>query len=248
MNPYAEFWEPYQGVVSLTFDDGRPTQLEHAIPMMDAHGLRGTFYLCPGGDDWRERLEPWVAVAQRGHEIGNHTISHPSPRNLSPETGRAYDDLDLGEIEREIVSARERLGEIAPHQTAWTFCYPCYHTHVGFGPTRQSYIPVVEKHCVAGRGKGEYGQGNCPDAVDLGFVYGLPCERMSAWEMIGLVEDLAVGKGRWVVLVFHDISGDRLSTSRFDFEQLCAYLERRRDVVRCAPVIDVAVEIRASRE
>ena len=62
MDPHA-CWAPYAGAVSLTFDDGRPSQLRKAIPTMERHGIRGTFYLGPRGDDFRERLEPWVEVA-----------------------------------------------------------------------------------------------------------------------------------------------------------------------------------------
>src|SRR5438034_1214932 len=46
------------GVVSLTFDDGMTSQLQIGIPMLNDHGLPGTFYLNPRGDDWPERLEP----------------------------------------------------------------------------------------------------------------------------------------------------------------------------------------------
>jgi peptidoglycan/xylan/chitin deacetylase (PgdA/CDA1 family) len=58
-------WGPYGGAVSFTFDDGHPSQLEKAVPAMDERNLKGTFSLCPGGSNWRERMEPWRAVAAR---------------------------------------------------------------------------------------------------------------------------------------------------------------------------------------
>ncbi|MDP7399235.1 MAG: polysaccharide deacetylase family protein [Lentisphaeria bacterium] len=244
MEPFA----PQHGAVSLTFDDGRPTQLEHAVPVMDRLDLRGTFYLVPSGDDWRERLEPWCDVARSGHEIGNHTVSHPAPGNLYAVSTACYDELTLDDMERDIREAQARLEQIAPHQEAWTFCYPCYHTDVGTGSRRQSYIPLVNGMFAAGRGADQYGFGNLPDRVDIACIGGLACERMTADEMIGLVEELAIRQGHWVVFVFHDISGNQLSTAERDFRQLCEYIADRKDSLWCAPLVEVAVKIRESRE
>jgi peptidoglycan/xylan/chitin deacetylase (PgdA/CDA1 family) len=37
-----------EGAVSLTFDDGLPTQLVTAVPVLDSNGLHGTFYVNAG--------------------------------------------------------------------------------------------------------------------------------------------------------------------------------------------------------
>jgi peptidoglycan/xylan/chitin deacetylase (PgdA/CDA1 family) len=244
VKPFA----PQQGAVSLTFDDGRPTQLEHAVPIMDDLGLRGTFYLIPSGDDWRERLEPWCGVARSGHEIGNHTTLHPATGNLFATSTACYDDLTLEAIEDDIREAQTRLEQIAPHQEAWSFCYPYYHTDVGTGSQRRSYIPLVNGMFAAGRGREQYGFGNLPERVDIACVGGQACERMTVFEMIGLVEELAIGQGQWVIFVFHDISGNQLSTTERDFRQLCKYIADRKDSLWCAPLVEVAVKVRESRE
>ena len=59
-----------QAAISLTFDDGMASQLDIAVPMLDAHGLRATFYPI-AGDDYRQTLAPWQGVAEAGHEIGS---------------------------------------------------------------------------------------------------------------------------------------------------------------------------------
>ena len=33
--------------LSLTFDDGRPSQVTHAIPLLDSFGVKATFYSQP---------------------------------------------------------------------------------------------------------------------------------------------------------------------------------------------------------
>jgi peptidoglycan/xylan/chitin deacetylase (PgdA/CDA1 family) len=242
--PKAPLWDPYQGAVSLTFDDGTPNQLEKAVPALDEFGLKATFYLQPKGDDWRTRLEPWRVVAARGHEIGNHTLTHPCPGSILGAAGAAagLEAMTLADIEGDIQAAQQRLEQLAPHQVEWTFAYPCYCTHVGRGPGRQSYVPVVARGFLAGRAGGEYGFGNPPAAVDLACAAGLPVERMSGYEMIGLVEEITA-RGHWAVLVFHEIDGPRLTVGSHDLRMLLNHLRRRKEVIWTAPVVEVARKI-----
>ena len=243
---HSAFWKPYTGAVSLTFDDGRPCQLQKAIPMLNKFGLRGSFYINPRGDAWRERLAPWAEVAQAGHEVGNHTLSHFCSNNLIGRPG-GLDDHSLEDVEADILAAQERLAEIAPHQRHWSFAYPCYQTFVGRGNTHQSYVPVVARHFICGRAGGEYGIANIPHLVDLACVHGLATDRMSGFEMIGLVEALA-SKGQWVILTFHDIDGSRLTVGAYDFNLLLDYLQRRSDAIWTAPIAEVAEKIAAAQD
>lgn len=238
-------WAPYGGAVSLTFDDGTQNHLEKVIPALDARDLKGTFYLFPEEENWREVYAPWKEVAAAGHEIGNHSLSHPCSNNLFATRG-GLEDMNLEEIEKDILAAQERLDEIAPHQEEWTFAYPCYNTFVGVGTSRRSYVPVVAKHFLAGRASGEHGFGNRPDLIDLSCICATGVERMSASEMIGIVEELT-GKNHWVVLVFHEIDGQRLTVASHDFHLLLDHLARRKDSILTAPVVDVAQKIRACR-
>lgn len=236
-----EFWAPYQGAVSLTFDDGTPEQLERAVPLLDQFDLKATFYLRPHGEEWQRRYAPWREVALNGHEIGNHTLSHPCSCNVGSVV-RSLESMTLAEIEADILGAQERLQSLVPHQRYWTFAYPCSCTFVGRGKNRQSYVPVVAQHFLAGCTVGEYGFANAPALVDLACARGLSVERMSGFEMIGLVEELTA-RGLWVILVFHEIDGQRLSVGSHDFRMLLGYLRRRDKQVWTAPVFAVAKRI-----
>ena len=240
----AKFWSPWVGGVSLTFDDGQSMggQLDKAIPAMNEKGLRGTFYLRPTGEGWDRTREAWRAAAAHGHEIGNHTLAHVCSANF--RGGGGLETKTLDDIEADIMAAQGRLVDIAPHQDAWTFCYPCYSSHVGRGAARQSYVPVVARHFLAARGGGEYGVGNHPAGVDLHHVSGLDTSLMSGFEMIGLVEELT-SRGRWVVLVFHEIEGRRLSVTGHDFEMLLGYLHRNLGRIWTAPLAEVARRVAA---
>jgi hypothetical protein len=78
--------------------------------------------------------------------------------------------------------------------------------------------------------------------VDLACINGQATDRMSGFEMIGLVEDL-VSKGLWVALVFHEIDGNRLTVGSHDFIMLLNYLKRASNRIWTAPVSAVATRI-----
>lgn len=239
-----------RGAVSLTFDDGGPSQLERAIPLMEERGLRGTFYVSVKVDDYVKRLEPWGAVAEKGHEIGNHTKSHTCSRNFSDgPDAKGLERSTLEEIEVDLLAAEAILRERFPDITERSFAYPCYMTHVGAGLTRQSYVPIVAKHFVAGRATGEYAFFNSPVNQDLHCLNCQPVERMPGAEMMGLVE-LAVRRGHWLIFAFHSIDGGRLGASEFDFKLLVDHLAEHRDRIWTAPVVEVAkriIEVRRER-
>lgn len=67
--------ETHEKVVALTFDDGpAPGATEDVIAVLDALGVRGTFYLI--GSDMERFPDLCPKLVAAGHEIGNHTYSH----------------------------------------------------------------------------------------------------------------------------------------------------------------------------
>lgn len=211
------------------------------MPLLNARRLQGTFYLCPRGDDYRERLAPWREVAEQGHEIGNHTLSHTCSRNFqaAPRPRAGLEAMALDDIEADILAAEARLRDVVPEHGPRSFCYPCYMTHVGEGLTRRSYVPVVAKHFVAGRGGGEYGFFNHPYNIDLHCLTSTSAQAMEPAELIGLAE-LAARRGHWCVLTFHGIGVGRLGTPEYAFVELLDHLAAQRQRLWTAPVATVA--------
>ena len=71
------------GALAFTFDDGQREQATIAAPMLDAVGLKGTFVVNPGkiaksGEGWNGNWDDWRTLAKNGHEIGNHSMTHPN--------------------------------------------------------------------------------------------------------------------------------------------------------------------------
>ena len=70
-------------VVALTFDDGpNPVETPMMLDLLDRHQVKATFFMMG------RSVERWPDAARevlaRGHEIGNHSYSHPRLVFMSP--------------------------------------------------------------------------------------------------------------------------------------------------------------------
>lgn len=61
--------------IALTFDDGPSESTPHLLDLLDQHHARATFFVC----GHHVRRLPHIAreIAARGHELANHTFTHP---------------------------------------------------------------------------------------------------------------------------------------------------------------------------
>ena len=64
-----------RSVLALTFDDGPSESTPSLLEILAAHGVRATFFMC--GRNVRRLPHIARQVLARGHEIGNHTDTHP---------------------------------------------------------------------------------------------------------------------------------------------------------------------------
>jgi peptidoglycan/xylan/chitin deacetylase (PgdA/CDA1 family) len=83
--------------MALTFDDGPSESTPEILEILGEYGVTATFFQCGANVD---RL-PQVAreVAAKGHEVGNHTYSHPylflrSPDAIQTELRRAQETIE----------------------------------------------------------------------------------------------------------------------------------------------------------
>ncbi|HEV7844242.1 MAG TPA: polysaccharide deacetylase family protein [Pyrinomonadaceae bacterium] len=63
------------GAVALTFDDGPSDDTEHILDILAEQNTRGTFFMIGRNVERLPRTARRVAAC--GHEIGNHSYSHP---------------------------------------------------------------------------------------------------------------------------------------------------------------------------
>jgi peptidoglycan-N-acetylglucosamine deacetylase len=257
-----EWPQERSAAVSLTFDDGLRSHREIVLPMLEARGLRATFYVNPVGSEddprlavpWIDRLGLWREATAAGHEIGNHSLLHPCSLNIDTEAEwevgvPSLRDWDLARIGTDVLEAKRRIASAFPHQAANSFAYPCYEPTVGIGASRESYTPLLVGEVAAARGVGELSGAlaNDPLVCDLHMLSSYPVEYQRGELMIGLAE-AAGARGRWAVFTFHGIDEGSLSVSAAALEEFLDHLVRRREWFWVAPVAEVAQTVTDARE
>lgn len=190
-----------RAALSLTFDDGDPSQLRHAVPILGEAGLRATFYPLP----WviRPDAAAWRAAAASGHEIGNHTLTHPCSGNFPWSRRNALEQLTMARIGQELAWADLALERLTGHRPV-TFAYPCGQRTVGRGRRARSYVPLVAGRYLAGRGHRDEVAAD-PTRVDLAQVPGVHADGQPAAALNRLVDE-ALDGGRWLVLTTHKLA------------------------------------------
>ena len=125
------FWpEGVRGAVSLSFDDGMPSQLKNAIPALDRYGFKGTFYVNPNYSiDWLRNIPAWSRVLANGHELGNHTDRHTCSCHYDFGSNRSFclERITIADIAQVIDAGSAALRETFDHDLLdRSFAYPCY--------------------------------------------------------------------------------------------------------------------------
>lgn len=234
-------WFPQRAraAVSVTFDDARPSQLDRGIPTLDRHGVLATFYVLP--QSVAKRVDDWKRVVATGHEIGNHTLTHPCGANHMSSRDNPLESLTLEHLDRDIALADDSIDALLGVRPR-TFAYPCGQTTVGRGEQKASYVPVVARRFLAGRGYRSE-TANDPAVCDLALVDAFHADGMDAAALLELVER-AVELERWAVLVCHEVGeSSRLGIAEDALDALCRGIARNPRVW-VAPVTEVAERIR----
>jgi peptidoglycan-N-acetylglucosamine deacetylase len=231
--------EGKKAAISLTYDDAYTDQVDYLIPLLERYSIRGTFYVLD--INLVKRLEAWQAAAARGHEIGNHSSTHPCTINY--ELG-SLEDLTLDQMARDIDAATINLRTKVGVEPV-TFAYPCGLKTVGRGRGCRSYVPIVAPRFLVGRGYLEETP-NRPGYCDLANVNGTKIDSLPFATLKNLV-DQAAAKGQWICFAGHGV-GPPGSPSHQVLEQLCQYLKEPDKGFWVDTVANVGRYIKSQRE
>jgi peptidoglycan/xylan/chitin deacetylase (PgdA/CDA1 family) len=236
--------EGKKAAVSLAFDDARLSQVDNGLPIFDRYGIKATFYVSP--DKIQERLEGWKKAVRNGHEIGNHTMSHPCTGNYPAFRFKALEEMTLEKIAQEIDGASqviEKLLGVKPE----SFAYPCGQTFVGRGKKVESYVPLVAARFLSGRLWLSEGA-NDPAFCDLAQVLAMESDGKTFSQIKTLV-DQAAGESRWLILAGHEIGDEAYQTTlAAALENLCRYAKDPANGVWIDTVGNVARYILKTRK
>jgi peptidoglycan/xylan/chitin deacetylase (PgdA/CDA1 family) len=216
-----------KAAVSLSYDDALNSQLDSAIPALNQYGFKGSFYLTLSSKVITERREEWSAIAEQGHELGNHTINHACrgslPNRQWVDTNNDLDKKTMAQIKQEIIKANNLLNAI-DGQTIRTFTLPCGDAIVEGSDLLPEIVPYfvgIKSHVavipISMRG---YNPKNAPV---------LAPSKVSGQALIHQVE-IAAKNNSIASFTFHGIGADHLAISIDAHQELLDYLAKNRTI------------------
>jgi peptidoglycan/xylan/chitin deacetylase (PgdA/CDA1 family) len=235
--------EGKQIAISLSFDDARASQVDAGTALLDQYGVKGTFYVVP--NSVKQRLEGWKKAVASGHEIGNHSFNHPCTGNFPWSRQKAIENYTLKQMRNELILANKDIKELLGVE-AEVFAYPCGQTYIGRGENTKSYVPVVSKLFLSGRGWLDEGP-NAPQFCDLAQLTGMEMDGKDFEQILPLIEN-AKKSGAWLVLAGHEMGESGNQTTRLSMlKKLIEYAQNPANGIWIAPVGTVAKYIKGQK-
>jgi peptidoglycan/xylan/chitin deacetylase (PgdA/CDA1 family) len=193
--------------------------MDIGLPLFERQHVRVTFYVTP--TNLSLRLPLWHQAVLAGHEIGNHSLTHPCTGNFDFSRTNALEGYTLRRIRSDIDEADRIIHTLLGVRTTG-YAYPCGQTFVGEGAGVRSYVPVIARRFQSGR-LWLSEDANHPVRCDLAQLLGVEMDGKSFADLRPLL-DSAIQRGCWLVLAGHEI-GDtgRQTTSTNTLHALCEF-------------------------
>jgi|GEM_PF-6318530 len=278
--------------VCVTLDDGCINQFLFGQAVLDSHGIKGSFNIitnlksnCDGGNAPAGDLNYYQGsgsqywdllqtAINKGHEIGDHTVTHPYLDSLWHDTTKVpgrykeWRDTVGQEIGQSKVTLEQELYEpnsTTTHYNILTFAYP-----YGSGQNTRPLVDTVQKYFIGARAAGTHSSTltwdtyadalATPDTVtkDSSFFnyyyqvesYGMTNTTTSKWFAAQL--DSTIKNQGWFIPMYHNIGNTRslvdsdlYTVSDTAFSHQMDSLALKKDSLWIAPFRDV---LRYSKE
>jgi len=202
-----------QTVVSLTFDDGQSSQYD-TLPILQAHGMHGTFYvnsaLVGQAGTYYMNWAKIHDIANAGNEIGGHTLHH----------------VDLGASTAATVTTEvcdDRAALVAQGFAPISFAYP----YASYNATAENIVQQCGYTSARTVGGTTYRE-NIPPTDPFAVRTPRPADSsMTAQDFENIVAGAENAGGGWVVLAFHGTCEDLQCTgsSATKLSTLTAFLD-----------------------
>ena len=231
-----------RAAVSLAYDDALDSQLDHALPVLDRHGLRASFYLQLSNPAVARRMDAWRAASRRGHELGNHSLFHQCARSKPGrdwvEAHRNLDTTGAAQMRDQVLLANTMLAAI-DGRSERTFTVPCGDTLAA----GHDYLPLVREAFVAIKVGSNDGVVEAMETLDPWAVPVAAPSGVSGADLIAIVRE-AIRRGTMVNFTFHGIGGDYLDVSSEAHAELVRFLAANRGLVWTDTFIDIMRHVR----
>jgi len=233
------FSQPWPGdnevAISLSFDDARESQVLKGTPLLDSFRVRATFYVVPSGV--KKQINGWQKAVASGHEIGNHSVSHPCTGNFAWSRDNALEEYSLRDMKKELKQCNNQIRDLLGVE-ATAFAYPCGQRFIGRGKSTRSYVPLVAKMFRSGRGWLD----EAPNDPAYTNLHQLSCMEMDgkSFEELLPVIDAARKTKSWIIFGGHEMDEGGYQTTRLEtIRRLLAYAADPANKVWIQPVTTV---------
>jgi peptidoglycan-N-acetylglucosamine deacetylase len=225
-----------EAAISLSFDDGRYSQVEGGIAFLDSLNTKATFYVVPSAVE--ERLDGWKKAVISKHEIGNHSLYHPCSGNFIWSKKHALENYTMDSMRAELAKANDLIQKLLGVKPR-VFAYPCGQKFVGRGINTKSYVPLIAEMFLSGRGYMEE-TANDPVFTDFAQITGIDMDGKDFEQILPIIET-ARKNGQWVVLAGHEMGENGSQTTRLSMlRKLIAYAQDPANKLWIAPVGTIA--------
>ena len=222
--------------VSLSYDDALVSQLDNAVPALDRHQFNASFYLVPANPGFFEHKARWKALSENGHELGNHSYTHPCRGSLPDrdwvEASNDLDTLSVTDMLQQVQRANDTLHALDGADTR-TYTIPCG-DRLANG---ENYLPTIAPHVYAIKGM------TLPKPEEVIIS---PTD-VSPQALIALLESQP-DSVRIINVIFHGVGGDYLSVSNEAHLALLDYLDANRDRYVVDTYISIAKKVKEASE
>jgi len=239
----AQTISPWQGkkcAVVLTYDDAIDQQLDNAVPVLDSLGLKATFYITAFSSSMQKRLNEWRKLADKGHELGNHTLYHPCVGGAGRSWVKPAYDLRNYTLKRMVDETRMTnvFLQALDGKMKRTFAYTCGDMKIG----DSSFIDSMKNDFIAARAVRDEMQ-----TIDKVSLYNISCfmvNNHTAAQMMEWVER-ASKTNALLVILFHGVGGGNpLDVSVNEHSIFLKYLKQHEKEIWIAPMLDVAEQVK----
>ncbi len=233
-------WKGKKAAFVITYDDAINEQLDNALPVLDSLGLKATFYVTAFSTSVQTRLNEWKKLADRGHELGNHTLYHPCAGGPGREwVSRDHDmnNYTVSRMEEEIRMTNLFLQSL-DGKTQRSFAFTCGDMKIG----DSAFINGLKSDFIAARAVR-----NEMHPIGQVELYNMDCyvvnnhtaAAMKAWV------DKAISTHSLLIFLFHGVGGGNgLNVQVKDHRELLLYLHQREKDLWVAPLIETAACIK----
>ena len=234
-------WNGKRCAVVLTYDDALNIDLDNVIPCLDSAGLKGTFYLIGDSPVVSSRMAEWRKAALNGHELGNHSLTHPCDGSLPGRTWvSAERDLSRYSTERMVNEIRitNTLLHSIDGKTERTFAFTCGDTKTATG----FFYDSLKTEFVGARGVQSGFQ--TVKEIDLADIRSFGMDGHSAEDMIDLVKK-AKETQTLLVFLFHGVGGEHsMNVSLENHRKLVQFLKQHESEIWVGTMVEVAGWVR----